>query len=444
MSGEQRSGGQEPVSRWAEREDALTARLGTITDLQRQICRLHAEQVQQVAAFVDERNALDADFGVSLSPGQYRSMVAEVSIACNFSTLTAQSFLADAYDLATRHPFTQAALAEGKVNLPTARAVARETRLIDHADQQALADQVIAEELSDVPPNKVRALVERRVIEIDPDAAARKATTERADRHVRVEPGTPGTAYLTAYLPAEQAAACWHSLDDHARSLRAAGDDRSISHLMCDTLVERITGIAKLADTKVHLNLVMSDATLFGADDKPAELVGCGPIPAPVARLIATTGNTWVKRLYADPVDGSLAAADTKRRHFDGHLRDFVLVRDQHCRGIRCASPIRDIDHVLEYANCGLTTAENGQGLSENCHTMREHPRMRVDGDTESGVVTWHTPSGLTYRSLPPPVLGAGSTTARQRRHRGWLLHPPRSHLERRLIKCLLTHQRAP
>ncbi len=155
----------------------MTARLGKIASLQRRICQLQAEQVSEVATFVDERNALDADLGVSLSPGQYRSMVAEVSIACNFSTMTAQSFVADAYDLALRHPFTHAALAKGTVNLPTARAVARETRLIDDADQQALADRVIAEELPHVPPGKIRGMVERRVIEIDPDAAARKAVT---------------------------------------------------------------------------------------------------------------------------------------------------------------------------------------------------------------------------------------------------------------------------
>jgi len=444
MSGSQHSGGAEPVSRWAEREDALTARLDKIAGLQRRICQLQAEQVSEVATFVDERNALDAALGVSLSPGQYRSMVAEVSIACNFSTMTAQSFVADAYDLALRHPFTHAALANGTVNLTTARAVARETRLIDDADQQALADRVIAEELPHVPPGKIRGMVERRVIEIDPDAAARKAVTERADRHVSVQPATPGTAYLQAYLPAEQAAACWHSLDDHARSLRAAGDGRSISHLMCDTLVERITGVAKPDDLKVHLNLVMSDTTLFGADDNAGELVGVGPVPAPVARLIAATGNTWVKRLYADPIDATLAAADTKRRHFDGHLRDFILVRDQHCRGIRCASPVRDIDHVLEYAKGGLTTAENGQGLSENCHTMREHPRIRVDRDIETGVVTWQTPSGLEHRSLPPPTLGAGATTPVQRRYRNWLIDPPASAIEQRLIRCLLNRQRAP
>ena len=169
----------------------------------------------------------------------------------------------------------------------------------------------------------------------------------------------------------------------------------------------------------------------------------CGPIPAPVARLITTTGNTWVKRLYTDPLDGSLTGADTRRRRFDGALRDFITIRDQHCRGINCVSPIRDIDHPIQYAAGGPTTAENSQGLSKNCHTAREHPRMKVAPDPDTGAITWTTPTNRTFRSLPPPALGAGATTADQRRHRNWILHPPRSHVEQRFIRRLVKHKRA-
>ncbi|MEJ7707689.1 MAG: DUF222 domain-containing protein [Nocardioidaceae bacterium] len=131
-------------------------------------------------------------------------MVAEVSLACHLSVLSAQNFMADAYDLVTHHPFTTKALAAGDINLTTARLVARETRHIDDPAKQALADQVIAEELPDVPPSKVRALIDRRMIEIDPDAAGRQAVSERADKHVTFEAGVPGTAHLNAYPPVEQ------------------------------------------------------------------------------------------------------------------------------------------------------------------------------------------------------------------------------------------------
>lgn len=431
--------GDDTAGRWAVREDACGGTLDRIEELQKQICSLQAEQVRQVAAFVEQRNRLDADLGVPSGPAQYRCLVAEISLACNLSSLTAQSFVADAYSLATAHPFTLAALDAGTINLTAARTVARETRLLDDPATQALADQVIAEEISDVTPGKIRALVEQRVIEIDPDAAARRAVQERADRHISIAAGTPGTAYLNAYLPAEQAAACWQALHDQARGLRADGDPRSISHLMCDTFVERVTGASKPRDCKVHLDLVMTDTALLGGDDTPAHLTGCGPIPASVARLIAATSNTWVKRLYSDPIDSTLLTADTRRRRFDGALREFIVARDRHCRGIKCASPIRDIDHITPFANAGRTSVANGQGLSKNCHTTREHPRMRLDHGALSALVTWTTPSNRIYRSLPPPALGVGATTAAQRRRRHWLLHPPNSQLERLLLHSNLT-----
>jgi hypothetical protein len=172
---------------WAVREDACAGTLDRISELQKQICSKQDEQIRLLAAYVEQRNMLDADLGVPSGPAQYRCLVAEVAIACNVSNLSAQSFLAA----------------------------------------------------------KVRALVEQRVIEIDPDAAARRATQERAHRHVSIASGTPGTAHLNASLPVEQATACWHALHDQARGLRADGDPRSISHLMCDTLVERLTGVNK-------------------------------------------------------------------------------------------------------------------------------------------------------------------------------------------------------
>ncbi len=434
-----------PANRWAAREAVCGAVLDRITELQQQVCALQAEQLRQVAEFVGHRNALDADLGVFSSPAQYRCLLAEAALATNFSITSTSAFVSDAYALATWHPHTLALLAAGTINLPAARAVAQSTRLLGGADQQALADQVIAEELPDVPPAKIRNLVERRVMEIDPDAAARQSERARADKHVSCTPtGIPGTAWFNAYLPAEQAAACWRALDDRARCLKAESDPRSLSHLMCDPLVERVTGARSLRDVTVHLNLVMSDTTLLGLDDRPADLGRTGALPADIARHIAVTGNTWVKRLYVDPVDGCLTNADSRRRRFDGPLRDFIRARDSHCRGIKCASPIRDLDHVLEHSRGGRTTAENGQGLSKNCHTSRDHPAMRVRYDSDTRTVVWTTPSNRVYRSLPPPALGPGAANASRRQYRRWILHPPPSDFERRLLTCLIKHHRRP
>ncbi|MDX6317851.1 MAG: hypothetical protein QOD35_1251, partial [Nocardioidaceae bacterium] len=385
---------------------------------------------------------LDADLGVSGAPGAYRCMVAEVALSMDVSVLTAQSFMSDAHSLVERHPAVLGAVESGELALSAARAVAIETSSIDDPELQRLADTVIAEEAVDVLPGKVRGLAERRVIEIDPDAAARRATKERADRHVRLVPAGADMAYLDAYLPVEQATSCWQNLHAFATAQRAAGDTRSLHRLICDTLVERLTGATCADRLSTDICLVMTDTTLLAGADTPAELVGAGPITAPLARRLATTGNAWVRRLYTDPVDASLTTMDSRRRRVDGSLRQAVLVADQHCRGINCASPIRDIDHIHPYAHGGDTSFTNSQGLSKACHTTRDHPAMQVTADPTSRKTTWRTPTGLTHHSLPPPALGHGSLTAHQIRLRHWQTHPPDSTLEQRAIHILIDHHR--
>jgi hypothetical protein len=160
--------------------------------------------------------------------------------------------------------------------------------------------------------------------------------------------------------------------------------------------------------------------------------------------MLATSDSAWLRRFYTDPIDGAVTVADTRRRRFDGSLREVATVRDQYCRGIQCASPITAIDHLVEHAKGGPTSFGNSQGLSTNCHTTREHPAMKVTHDPDTGVVTWKTPSGLIYRSLPPPALGHGSLRLDQVELRRMLLHPPESRVEARFLRRLVRHGRSP
>jgi len=427
----------ESMAGFAGRSDAAAGHLERVAQLRRRIGALQAAQAEEVAAYIDARTGLDEELDLPAGPAQYRSMTAEVAIATGLSVLSAQRLMADAYDLARSHPHTLAALRTGDLLLGAARAVVAETRPITDPRLKALADQLIAAEAVDVLPGKVRALAERRVIQIDPDAAAQAATQARADKHVRLVPGLAGTAYLEAYLPAEQAAACHTALRDQARAHKAAGDPRTLPHLMCDLLHERLTGTtptgtdstgttgAGSATVTINLDLVMTDRTLLGLDDTPAHLIGIGPLPADIARLLSTGPNLSLRRLFTDPVDGTLLLADSRRRCYTGTLRDLIRLRDQHCQGIRCPSPITALDHIQPYAHGGPTTPTNGQGLSQNCHTTRDHPHMTVSRDPHTHVVTWHTPTGLTHHNLPPPPLGPGSLTPQQIHHRHQLLHPP-------------------
>ncbi len=421
---------------WIAHQSAMQLALGAIADLEDKIAECQAEQVRLTAMYVDARVAFDDEHGFLSGPAQYRGMVAEVAIAKRVSATSSASFMDDAWHLARHLPRTTTALAEGRIGLTAARAIAHETVVIDDPESQALADELLSEEATDLLPGKVRPMAEQRVAEIDPDAALRRTVRERADRHLQLSPAGSGMSWLSAYLPAEQATAAYTAVHDHAKALRAAGDARTTSHLMCDTLVERLTGTDTGAIPS-QINVVMTDATLLGLSDDPAHLVGGGPLAAPHARELATNGHAWLRRFLTDPVDGSLTHGDPRRRRFDGTLRELVIARDQHCQGIQCGRRIRDIDHVTAYAEGGTTTLDDGQGIDRACHTSRDDPRMQVQRRTATGVTTWTTPSGLTWRALPPPNPIGGRTLQQQRRWRRQLLHPSESICEQHLVEVL-------
>jgi hypothetical protein len=422
----------------------VRARLAEIERLRRQICALQAQQAKEVAGYIDDQLVYDEQARVSDSPGAYRSMCAEVALATGVSVITAQGLMADCWDLVAHNPATLERLQAGDLQFWVARAITSETGLIEDPRLRALADTVIAEEAVDVVPGKARALAERRVVEVDPDAAARRSEQARREQHVTATPAGPGTATLKAFMESERVAACHDALRREAKARKATGSSggKRLGELMCDVLFERVTGAAHVGEVNAQVSVVMTDTALFGLDDTPANLIGFGPLPAHAARLIAATKNAWLRRFYTDPVDGSVVLADTGRRCFDGALAEVIKIRDQYCRGISCASPISALDHLLEHAAGGPTSFGNGQGLSTNCHTTREHPQMEVRKDDETGVVTWTTPSGNTFRSLPPPALGHGSLNAAQRELRRMLLHPPDSIGEQALLRTVVRHVR--
>ena len=81
-----------------------------------------------------------------------------------------------------------------------------------------------------------------------------------------------------------------------------------------------------------------------------------------------------MRRLYTSPADGTLVAMDSRRRRFDGKLRQFLVTRDQTCRTPCCDAPIRHADHITPATDNGNTSAANGQGLCAACNYTKALP----------------------------------------------------------------------
>ena len=191
-------------------------------------------------------------------------------------------------------------------------------------------------------------------------------------------------------------------------------DDRSRGQVMADTLVERVTGRPAEAPESVAVNLVISDDTLLGGDDAPADINDYGPIPAAVARRLVDRTVTdkrsrcTLRRLYRHPKSGQLVAMESRSRFFPRGLAKFIGLRDQTCRTPYCDAPIRHRDHAQPHHRDGPTSAENGLGECERCNYAKESPGWRVTAGTEDGVHTaeFVTPTGASYRSTAPPAPG--------------------------------------
>ena len=215
---------------------------------------------------------------------------------------------------------------------------------------------------------------------------------------------------------------------------------------MADTLVERVTGLSS-AEQPVEVQLIITDRSLFGGGDEPAQVPGYGPIPADLARrwilsLLDSDGDdeagdgrptgdaaarlrrfdrgrVWLRRLYTGPDGRDLVAMESTRRSFPRLLRRLIEYRDRLCATPYCGAPVRHIDHTVPHRDGGPTGYTNGRGVCAACNHAKEAPGWTASvtdttvEDSANGpperIVTLTTPTGHSYRSSPPPAHVAGS-----------------------------------
>ena len=417
--------------------DAVTGELDTATlaGLTRRLARVDravgdSERVEQIRALEELKSAaaaaqavVTADLVASQRAKQQaagvpadqlgRGVAAQVALARRDSPHQGSRHVGLAQALVHEMPGTMAALRAGAISEWRATIVARETACLSREDRRA-ADDELAGRLATLGDGQVEAAARAVAYRLDPHAFTARSKGAERDRRVTLRPAPDTMSRLAGFLPVAQGVAAYAALMRHADGLKATGDQRSRGQIMADTLVERLTGQATAPAVPVEVELVMTDAALLGATregrDEPAQLVGLGPIPAPMGRdlLRDTTADVWLRRLFTRPDDGALVAMESRRRLFPDRLRRFLVLRDQTCRTPWCGAPIRHLDHVTPAETGGVTSAENGQGLCAACnHTKQAHAWLARPGPAGAGhTVELTTPTGHTYTSRPPPAPG--------------------------------------
>ncbi len=346
---------------------------------------------------------------------------------------------------------TGAALAAGRIDVPSARAIGR--RLHDQPWQVAVpVQEAVLPRAEHQTASAVRRDLERTLLRVDPEHAEERHEQARAERsvsHPRVLPD--GMAALSVVLPAPEAVRVDTVLESCARTARAAGDPRTLAQLRADGLVDLLLGAPVAAagtaagtkgapadavvtgpaptdpaptsagprDPRTHVLVTVPLSTLLGADDGPGELAGYGPVSAVQARALAL-GGTW-QRLVTDDLSGALLDVGRTRYRPPAALADHVRHRDRTCTAPGCEVPAAraDLDHTVEYGGRprrrgapplgdpedregppGTTCAAN---LGPACH---RHNRIKTETgmrlhQQSPGVFVWADPTGHRYRVQP-------------------------------------------
>jgi hypothetical protein len=388
-------------------EQELIRRIG---ELERLKSAAAAAQARAAAALDAARRSSEAAAGV-VAARRGRGVATEVALARRDSPARGSRHLGFAKALVHEMPHTLAALEHGVLSEWRATLIVRESACLDVEDRRVLDAELCGEPagLHGVGDARVVAAAKAIAYRLDPHAVVERAAKAESERCVTIRPAPDTMTYLTALLPVATGVSVYAAL---RRQADTTFDGRSRGQVMADTLAERVTGRSAATAPPIAVNLVMSDATLLGSEDRAADICGYGPIPAAVARglvMAAVRDNksrATLRRLYTHPRSGALVALESRARLFPRGLAEFIGLRDQRCRTPYCDAPIRHSDHAQPFAKAGPTSAANGIGLCERCNYVKEAAGWQVSGSVdEAGTHTAHfkAPTGERYRSSAPP-----------------------------------------
>nr|WP_026041181.1 HNH endonuclease signature motif containing protein [Arthrobacter sp. TB 23] len=369
---------------------------------------------------------------------QGKGVSAQIALARRESPARGSRLLGLARALVTEMPHTLAALHNGQLNEWRATLIVKETACLSAADRSAVDEELCPDTgtFEGQGDKAIIAAARTASYRRDPRAVVNRAAHAANERFVSIRPAPDTMAYLSALLPVKNAVAAYAALTRHADTARATGDTRSRGQLMADALVERVTGTPG-GVSRVELQVIMTDRSLFQGDSEPARIPGYGIVPSAWARDLIHPGaipspsrsdnrsatphgseehsdqgpltfEVWLRRLYTAPTTADLVAMDSKARLFTPAQRRFISARDATCRTPYCDAPIRHYDHIIPWHKDGPTSVANGAGLCEACNHTKERPGWTAGphpGSRHTLRVT--TPTGHTYQATAPPLPGA-------------------------------------
>ena len=298
------------------------------------------------------------------------SRTLELALATDCNDTFLKETLGTARTLATTLKATGSAVESGELSTYRARRIVEKLAGLDPQVAQAIEAKVLPT-AAQLKMGSLLAKLRKLVLAARGDDAVEEHLQGIADRRVRIdtEPSQSGLLDLHASLPAETTVAIRTALEDKAREFaradklasaqaKAAGGEpeprRTRDQRLADALAWFVLGPDadnphQPARPKVMVHVTMSLPTLLHLRDNPGELLGYGPIPADIARMLAEDAE-W-QRFVHEPVTGYLLDVGDQIYVQPDKLRTFTQFRDVKDRfpGSNRSAFLGDGDHVKAF-----------------------------------------------------------------------------------------------
>lgn len=345
-----------------------------------------------------------------------RSAILGLALELAVSQDQVRTMLDEGRTLRNLLPSTWSAFRAGSVTRAKARVILQFFRKLPADEEvQLYFDRLMSEAAQTLNVPKLRRKASRfaenlthRPIEVVHAEAARARRV-----WVDVDEGT-GMAYFTAYLHADQALLAKQRVDAIAKTLDDAelpeAERRSADQKRADVAADILMGKGEPSEVRPVVSVYVPLLNLAGCPEelRPASVDGVVPISARRARELVGRSPS-LTRIFTDPVDGAVLGVGRRKYVPTADLKRFVLARDEICATPGCTRPASqcDLDHRVDFALGGETSAENLAPRCPKDHTVKHETRWRVDTrQTAAGVTeVWTSPGGRHYwdRSLEPP-----------------------------------------
>jgi hypothetical protein len=370
-------------------------------------------------------NVTPAGFGNRMLAN--RSFRAEIAVALKITEKAAENLIGYSRALVDTFTVTLGALELGAISWQHATVIVDELAGLEDLVRSEL-ERLVLERAPELTPNQLGRLLRLERERRQPQTIPERHEAARAFRDVEVVDGRDGLATLFLTGGATHIHAIFNKSTAAAKAADGPLEDRTLGQRRADILTHVLLATVDGAPfgvvpdehddenfvrwyrgIKAEVIISLPVLTLLGESDEPATLNGWCPIDPDTARLLAGSAKSFI-RVLTHPETGATLSVGRKRYKTPSDLRRHLQIRDLTCRfpGCTIAAHRCDIDHGLDWQFGGETTHINLANLCPGHHTLKGDTAWTVvQASDGSGVMTWTSPTGRTYRTMPNRPLAA-------------------------------------